>query len=149
MKKVSVLLLLLSFTLLTRAQADEAAIKDVSKLETEAFGNRDAKKMISYWHVVPQTTMFVFLRGERIYYKKAGDLTAENMQKAMGGTPFKANVDRSEWNFCINDATAYVTFEQTSSVEGQGTTHTHETRFMQKVSGEWKIVSSNVIFKKE
>lgn len=149
MKQVTLSLLFLGFTLLAKAQTAEAAIKDVLNKETEAFANRDAKKMISYWHVIPQTTMFVFLPGEQVYYKKAGDMTTEKMQQSMSGPPFKSNVDRTDWNIYINGASAYVTFEQVSTIEGQGTSHSHETRYMEKVSGEWKIVSSNVIFKKE
>ncbi len=141
-------LLFAGFTLLAKAQTDEAAIKDVLKQETEAFYNRDAQKMISVWHVTPQTAMYVFLPNDRLYYRSGDQLTVENMQKAWSPTPIKATAERSGWNIRVNGTSAYVTYEQATSQEGQETSHSHETRYMEKIAGAWKIVSSNVVFKK-
>lgn len=148
MKKMTLSLLFATFTFLAKAQTDEAAIKDVIKQETEAFFNRDAKGMISAWHVIPQTTMYVFLP-DRLHYRSADQLTVENMQKAWWQSPpINATAERSGWNIHVNGTSAYVTYEQGDLEEGQETNYSHQTRYMEKIAGAWKIVSSNVVFKK-
>jgi hypothetical protein len=146
MKKVLFSLLLSATSLLAIAQNNETAIKNVLNNETSAFYARDAKKMVSYWHITPQTSMYILLSPSTALVFDADSLHKYKLT----GEPTKLDLDqltlsRTNWKFCINGSSAYVTFDSNlgNAKEKQ---YTHETRFMEKINGEWKIVSSNVVF---
>ena len=146
MKKILLSLLLFCTSLLVIAQTDETAIKNVLNDETKAFYDRDAKKMVSYWHKTMQTTMYIVLSPDNIITKNASSLNADSLQKNMlSGEPLKMDFGRTNWIFCINERSAYITFDQIPN-DPQEKQYTHETRFMEKINGEWKIVSSNVVY---
>jgi hypothetical protein len=146
MKKLLFALLLSLTSLLAVAQDNEIAIKKVLNSETKAFFDRDAKKMVSYWHITPQTSMYIILSPKFIINYNADSL--KNYQ--LTGQPTKMDLDqigsiRTNWIFCITGKNAYVTFDANLG-NAQEKQYTHETRFMEKIDGDWKIVSSNVVF---
>src|ERR1700684_3455143 len=112
MKKVLLSFLLSATCLLAIAQNNETAIKSVLNHETEAFYARDAKKMVSYWHITPQTSMYVLLSPSTVYVFNADSLHNYKLT----GAPVTVNLDklalsRTNWKFCINGNSAYVTFD--------------------------------------
>jgi hypothetical protein len=146
MKKLLLSLLLSVTCLLAVAQDTENAIKNVLNAETKAFFDRDAKKMVSYWHITPQTSMYIILSPKFVINDNADSLK----NYSLTGEPTKMDLNqigstRTNWNFCINGTNAYVTFDANLG-NAQEKQYTHETRFMEKIDGEWKIVSSNVVF---
>jgi|SRR5450755_450316 hypothetical protein len=146
MKKTLFSILLSGVVVFAFAQTEEIAIKNVLNEETKAFYDRDAHKMVSYWHQTPQTTMYIIISPAHVIDTRGASFNADSIQKNMlGGEPLKIDFHRENWIFCINDNSAYVTFDQISN-DTQAKQYTHETRFMEKINGSWKIVSSNVVF---
>jgi ketosteroid isomerase-like protein len=142
MKKTICLALACVLVLSAFAQKNEDAIKKVIADETTAYYGNDAKGMLNQWHIVPQTTMFVLIDQDRVIEHKGASMTLDSVAAMMAGSPETVNVERTNWTFCMSGDCAYVTFDQ--SIAGQKTC-SHETRFMEKINGDWKIASSNVV----
>jgi hypothetical protein len=102
--------------------------------------------MVNYWHQTPQTTMYIILSPAHVINTKGASFNADSLQKNMlGGDARPIDFQRTNWIFCMNGNSAYVTFDQMPN-DTQAKQYSHETRFMEKINGDWKIVSSNVVF---
>jgi ketosteroid isomerase-like protein len=142
MKKTICLALTCVLFLSAVAQKDEDAIKKVIADETTAFYAKDAKAMMSFWHPMPQSTLFVVINPDQTVSHNGSSMTVDSVKGMLTGNPETVNFTRTNWVFCMSGSAAYVTFEQSLAEEK---TYSHETRFMEKINGDWKIVSSNVV----
>ncbi|MRG47330.1 hypothetical protein GFS24_19575 [Chitinophaga sp. SYP-B3965] len=145
MKTISIVLFAMFSSIGAFAQAEEQAIKKVLAEETTSFFKHDFKTSYSKWHVVPQSVGIVsHLNGETLYLTDK-ELDVAYTTKELSKTVFPDTFDRSRWKFRINATSAYVTFDQNSLKGKKIIGQTHESRYMEKISGEWKIVSMNVV----
>ena len=123
--------------------SEDTAIKTVIDAETEASHAADYKTYLTYWAKVPYASFLV--EGKQY----VGDV----LWKAMDGVfatrkPTKINTVRTGWNIRAVGNTAFVTFEQRDeNLDTKAIRETAETRYMEKVNGEWKIVNVSVILK--
>ena len=148
MKNVSKTILALCLsTLLTNAfaqSAEEAAIKTVIEKETQAWFDRDAKAMKSYWADVPQITQCVSLLGDVVIFNTAESTKGKDLFALVGNVPQKATVTRTDWNIRVVGNGAYVTYTEKDETAGVAS-HFYESRFMEKMDGAWKIVAVNAV----
>ena len=149
MKNVSKTILALCLsTLLTNAfaqSAEEAAIKTVIEKETQAWFDRDAKAMKSYWADVPQVSKCVSLIGGMVVHSYGGKLSNADPLAGMSKEPIKGKIERTEWNFRVVGNAAYVTYTEADIPETGPKGHFYESRFMEKMDGAWKIVAVNAV----
>ena len=145
MKSTTFLLLTLLGSVASFGQSDEAAIKDALARETTAFFKKDFKAAYSEWNVAPQSTGIVSLLDGNVLYLTNKELNAEYVTKELSSTAFPDKFDRSDWLFRINPASAYVSFHQTALKGTEIVERTYETRYMEKVNNQWKIVAMAVI----
>lgn len=127
------------------AQVEEQAIKKVLAEETTSFFKHDFKTSYSKWHIVPQSVAIVSHLNGDILYLTDKELDVAYTTKALSKTVFPDTFDRSHWKFRINAASAYVTFDQTVLKGKKIIGKTYESRYMEKISGQWKIISMNVV----
>ena len=148
MKNLSKTLLALCLSLLlTNAFAqskDETAIKTVIEKETSAWFARDAKAMESCWAKVPQITQCVSLLGDVVIFNTAESNKGKDPFAEVGSVPQKGDVTRTNWNFRIVGNGAYVTYTEKDEVAGV-VSNFYESRFMEKIDGQWKIVAVNAV----
>lgn len=148
MKNLSKTILALCLSLLLSnafAQSkDEEVIKSVIEKETNAWFARDATKMESYWAKVPQTTQCVSLLGDVVIFNTAESNKGKDPFADVGTVPQKATVTRTNWNFRIVGNGAYVTYKEKDESAGMEN-HFYESRFMEKMNGQWKIVAVNAV----
>ena len=148
MKNLSKITLALCLSLLLSnafAQSkDEKAIKAVIEKETAAWFARDAKAMESYWAKVPQTTQCVSLLGDVVMFNTAESTKGKDPFAGVGHEPQKATVTRTDWNIRMVGNGTYVTYTEKDETAGV-TSHFYESRFMEKIDGQWKIVAVNAV----
>lgn len=149
MKAILTILLFFFFSSLCFAQQEETAIKAVLDKETTAFFKHDFKSSYSFWRLKPQSLAIVSEPDGKVLYLTGKELNADYTAKALEATVFPDEFKRSDWRFQVQGSAAYVTFEQTVSKANTVTGQTYESRYMEKVNGEWKIISMMVVnFKK-
>lgn len=130
---------------LTAQSADEAAIKKVIQMDTEAWIQRDFATWQSLWHHSEQASILTVGSGDRT-------LGWENIQPAMkdyfeSGTDARPiTFNHSNHFFNIQGDQAFVSFEQATTpkftVGGWSPVNkTFEVRNLVKVDGEWKIAN--------
>jgi ketosteroid isomerase-like protein len=125
-------------------QADEeAAIKKMLEEEKKASDAADFKAYKSHWVDAPYVS---FQYNGLSFVGDAFWKSAE--EKFAGRKPTNNITTRSDWNFTIKGAAAFVTFSQkTENVEKKTTYETYEERYVEKVNGEWKMVNMTAIKK--
>jgi hypothetical protein len=145
MKSITLVLLALVFSITGFAQTDEAAIKEVLARETTSFFKHDFKAAYAEWHVVPQSTGIVSSLDGNVLFLTAKELSAAYTTKELSSVVFPDTFNRSDWLFRINPNSAYVAFNQIGLKEKEIVERTYETRYMEKVNNQWKIVSMTVV----
>ncbi|QIP17072.1 hypothetical protein G8759_32765 [Spirosoma aureum] len=125
------------------AQSDEAAIKNSIEAEKIASDAADYKTYKSYWANVPYASFLIF--GEQVY----GDSLWQLMDKVWATRkPAKVNTIRTHWNIRMKGEAAYVTFSQRAeNQETKVILESAEARYLEKIAGQWKIVSVVAMFK--
>jgi ketosteroid isomerase-like protein len=128
---------------LAQASAEEAAIKKVIEAEKAALDAADAKTYKTYWAKVPYAS-FIYNND-----KVVGDALWKKMDEVLANSkPRKDKNIRSNWNIRTTGTTAFVTFDQrVENQETQSVWETVEARYMEKISGEWKIVNVTAVVK--
>lgn len=75
------------------------------------------------------------------FWKKSEEIFASRK-------PANIITNRTDWNFTIKGAAAFVTFTQKAeNVDKKTTSETYEERYVEKVNGEWKMVNMTTIAK--
>ncbi len=143
--KRTLLFALLYFTLLPlmHAQSDAEEIKKVIVAETYAFHtNTDRNVFLSYWNISDETIM--------VYSPTQGTptmLTGAMMKgAAQAGKIPLADQGTTEYSNVVIRASGsigWASFDQKETVNGT-TTALYAFRFLEKIDGKWKIVSSSI-----
>lgn len=122
---------------------EEEAIKKMLDEEKKASDAADFKAYKSHWVEAPYVSFQyngLSLVGDA-FWKSAEERFA-------GRKPTNMITTRSDWNFTIKGAAAFVTFSQKAeNVEKKTTSETYEERYVEKVKGEWKMVNMTAIKK--
>ena len=127
---------------------EEAAIKKVIEKETQTWLDRDAESMTSCFANVEYALQLVYhgtnLEATNgIAYRTNEKKNAPEQLKA-----FVASMGKSDGSTFKNDnyvvrvsgASAFAYFDQTTTSTTGEKQHFYETRYLEKVNGEWKIV---------
>ena len=120
---------------------DDTAIKAVIDGETKASHAADYKTYQTYWAKVPYAS---FLIDGKQYVGDALWKAAEGV--FANSKPEKAITTRTDWNIRAVGNMAFVTFEQRDeNLDTKTVRETAETRYMEKINGDWKIVNVSVV----
>jgi Rps23 Pro-64 3,4-dihydroxylase Tpa1-like proline 4-hydroxylase len=133
----------LSLTFATFAQsAEEEKIKLLLQKETDSFSQMSIADLIkTYWIMDAQTMMNVsFPDGNHLHYNL--DALLSKTMPPSGGDGTK--VEKYDYQFTIVNEVAFVTFSQKTTTGDGDYVYSHESRFLQKQGGEWKIHASSV-----
>ena len=126
---------------------EEAAIKKVIEKETQTWLDRDAEGMTSCFANVEYALQLVYhgnmASNNGIAYSTNEKKNAPEQLKA-----FVASMGKSDGSTFKNDnyvvrvsgASAFAYFDQTTTSTTGEKQHFYETRYLEKVNGEWKIV---------
>ena len=121
---------------------DEAAIKQVIEGETQAYLDGDGKKILSYWsdsksnesasqYLVPILGQ-PYAKGESM--DKLQNLVLPNLKKQA------FTVEKSDFEIRTNKDMAWATYTQKGIANGKTIQTDRETRILERINGEWKIV---------
>lgn len=120
----------------------EAAIKKVIEDETQAYIDGDGKKLLSFWADKKSnehaSQALVPILGQP--YAKGESM--EKLQKVVVPNLTKQDitVERSDFEVRINKNMAWVTYTQKVIANGKVQQTDRETRILERLNGEWKIV---------
>ena len=130
--------------IMSSVEQDEAAIKSMLNAETTAFDNADYKTYLGYYSKANYTSFLYsagLFVGDDLWKQFDNVFTTRKAQKIKR--------TRSNWNIRINGSSAFVTYNQANEfVDTNSKSETCEERYLEKISGEWKIVNTTVITKK-
>jgi hypothetical protein len=120
----------------------EAAIKKVIVDETQAYIDGDGKKLLSFWadkknnESASQYLMPIlgqpYAKGESM--EKLQTVVVPNLKKQ----DFK--VEREDFEIRINKNMAWATYTQKAIANGKTLQTDRETRILERINGDWKIV---------
>ncbi|QMW00657.1 hypothetical protein [Spirosoma foliorum] len=137
-----VVTLLLSTVLRGLAQADNDAIKRVLFNETEGFFTRDKARWANAWAHTPYVNFAANLYGGDFRLIKGwNDLEKQFASQFKSSKVLdKVMVQNTNYTIHQNGNMAFVSYDQTL-VDSHGKTTSKETRVVEKLSGEWKIIN--------
>ncbi|GAB3011618.1 nuclear transport factor 2 family protein [Spirosoma pulveris] len=140
MKTTLFILAQLFFSAVGFAQsADETAIKNVIAAETTAFHQRNANKTMSYWANVPYASHYYTEKG--MGYVRGYDAISKSVKAVISRLPADNNVYKThDYLLHVNGTSAWVSYI-TDIQTGTKKRQTHDARYLEKVSGTWKLVS--------
>ncbi len=124
---------------------EEEAIKKVIIEETEAFWNKDFKKLSSCFVQDEYIRVVGWWEHGGITVRKGWSVIGARTEKLMIENPEKnfQQVTRENFNIRISENMAWATFEQYGTDTGEKTMDmpglSYETRILEKHNGEWKI----------
>ena len=119
---------------------DEIAVKKTIGGEAKSFFDADYKVYQTYWAKVPYAS---FLYAEGLF---VGDALWKKMDESWANRkPRKMKITRSDWNIRIKGESAFVTLHQTNeNLENSTVAESYQEKYLEKISGEWKIVNNTV-----
>jgi hypothetical protein len=137
-----VIALLLSTVLRGLAQADNDAIKRVLFNETEGFFTRDKARWSNAWAHTPYVNFAANLYGGDFRLIKGwNDLEKQFASQFKSSKVLdKVMVQNTNYTIHQNGNMASVSYDQTL-VDSHGKTTSKETRVVEKLNGEWKIIN--------
>lgn len=121
---------------------DEAAIKSVVEKETQAFLDRNAVALMSCQANKPYSLLLVGEHGNVHYFtnpKADMDKTYSSVFEQLGkpnGDTFK----NTDYVIRINGNSAFAYFDQTGLNNAKDPEVSHQTRYLERINGDWKIV---------
>ena len=121
---------------------DNAAIKKVIEGETQAYIDGDGKKLLSYWadkktnesasqYLVPILGQ-PYAVGESM--EKLQNVIVPNLKKQ------DIMIERDNIEIRINNNMAWATYTQKANANGKILQTDRETRILERINGEWKLV---------
>ena len=143
---------LMASSTITRAQsADIAAIKAVVEKETMSWNNRDATGMTDCWANVPEAGQLVSLqdgKGTVIsnHNTKMDMPVAIKTMLAGMGPAGKETFQNTDYQIRVKGDAAFVQYEQVVTAPDGQKQYAHETRYLEKMGGAWKIVHVGAAF---
>ncbi len=129
---------------LTMAQsADVKAIKAVIEGETQAWLNVDQKAYANAWANVPEA---------RLHYSEPNgkvheiDMSGDKASRFANQKPSNAKFQNTNYKIRVNGNAAFAQFDQVFSDTDGTTDHARETRYLEKMGGQWKIVHVGAMY---
>ena len=137
-----VVALVLSTFLPSLAQADDDAIKRVLRSETEGFFKRDKAEWANAWAHTPYVHFAANLYGgDFMLIKGWGKLEKQfASQFKSSKVSDKVKVQNANYTLHQNGDMAFVAYDQTL-VDSHGKTTSKESRTLEKINGQWKIIN--------
>ena len=126
-------------------ESEEEAIKKVIIEETEAFWNKDFKRLSSYMVQAEYIRVVGWWEHGGVTVRKGWSVIGARTEKLMKENPEKnyQQVTRENFNIRISENMAWVTFEQFGTDTGEKAMDmpglSYETRILEKHNGQWKI----------
>lgn len=135
-------ILLLSNVSVSSAQADNDAIKRVLNEETVGFFKRDKARWANAWAHTPYINFAANLYGGDFLLVKGWNDLEKQFANQFKSSKVTDNVTVQNGNYTIhqNGNMAFVTYDQTL-VDSHGKTTSKETRVVEKINGQWKIIN--------
>ena len=134
--------LLLSSVVCGLAQADNDAIKQVLRSETEGFFKRDKAEWSNAWAHTPYIHFAANLYGGDFMLVKGWNKLEKQFASQFKSAKVsdKVTVQNSNYTIHQNGNMAFVAYDQTL-VDSHGKTTSKESRTVEKINGEWKIIN--------
>lgn len=130
----------------TDIKQDEAAIKAVVERETQAFLDRDAAAFLDCHINKPYSLLLVGEHGNVHYFTSPNSDMDKTLTAVLQGLG-KSNGDsfkNTDYVIRINGNSAFTYFDQTglntTNAENKTPEVSHQTRYLERVNGLWKIV---------
>lgn len=137
---VSLFVLTINFV---SAQSETATIQKMIEAESHAYHeSADRNAFLNYWNIVADAHMVYSGNGTCILLN-AKDMKAAG-KKSDAPKPDHAKVEMSNYVIRNNGNVAWASFDQKSTTPDGKISNQHEFRCLEKVGGDWKIVSSSV-----
>ena len=137
---------LLATTQITVAQSsDVAQIKAVVERETTAWNNRDATAMADCWANVPEAGNLISTQDDKgtvmSNHNAKMDMPATiKMLVGTMGKPTGVTFQNTDYLIRVKGDAAFAQYEQTETASDGKKEYLHETRYLEKMKGQWKIV---------
>lgn len=124
------------------AQSDNEAMKRVLRSETEGFFKRDKAEWSNAWAHTTYINFAANLYGGDFRLVKGWDELEKHFASQFKSTKIKDKVTVQNSNYSIhqNGNMALVTYDQTL-LDSHGKTTSKETRVLEKLNGQWKIIN--------
>ena len=137
-----VITLVLSAVLRSLAQADNDAIKLVLFNETEGFFTRDKARWSNAWAHTPYINFAANLYGGDFRLIKGWNDLEKQFATQFKSSKVLDKVTVQNGNYTIhqNGNMAFVSYDQTL-VDSHGKTTSKESRVVEKLNGQWKIIN--------
>lgn len=123
--------------------AETAAIKTLIERETQSWLNADVNAWKTCWASVPEA---------RLHYSETnGKVHQINMPGGMtkmsaGLKPSKSTFKNTDYLIRVNGNAAFAQFDQAFSDPDGSKEYARETRYLEKMSGAWKIVHVGAMY---
>ncbi|WP_375444626.1 DUF4440 domain-containing protein [uncultured Fibrella sp.] len=133
-------------------KADEVAqIKAVVERETKAWAARDAAAFADCWANVPEASTLVVLADEKhtIVHSqntKQDMPTSSKTLIASMGKPTGETFQNTDYVIRVKGDAAFAQYNQTVTAPDGQKQYAHETRYLEKMGGKWKIVHVGAAF---
>lgn len=124
------------------AQSDNEAMKRVLRSETEGFFKRDKAEWSNAWAHTPYINFAANLYGGDFRLVKGWSELEKHFASQFKSKKVtdKVTVQNSNYSIHQNGNMALVTYDQTL-VDSHGKTTSKETRVLEKLNGQWKIIN--------
>ncbi len=133
----------------TAQSADVTAIKAVIERETTAWNTRDAAAFVDCWANVPEAGQLVSLIGGQVVANHNAKTDLPTSVKAMlaaQGKPNGETFQNTDYLIRVKGDAAFVQYEQIVTAPNGTKQYAHETRYLEKTGGAWKIVHVGAVF---
>ena len=142
--KTSFVVVALLLSTVTRgwSQADDEVIKRVLRSETEGFFKRDKAEWASAWAHTPYIHFAANLYGGDFMLVKGWNSLEKQFANQFKSSKVTDKVTVQNDNYTIhqNGNMAFVAYDQTL-VDSHGKTTSKESRTLEKINGQWKIIN--------
>ena len=144
---------LLAIPRLSSAQKanDVAQIKAVAERETTAWATRDATAFADCWANLPEAGNLVVLADDKhtiIHSQntKQDMPTSSKTLLASMGKPTGETFENTNYVIRIKGDAAFAQYDQTVTAPDGQKQYAHETRYLEKIGGKWKIIHVGAAF---
>lgn len=137
-----VVALLLSAVTRSWSQAEDEVIKRVLRSETEGFFKRDKAEWAGAWAHTPYIHFAANLYGGDFMLVKGWNNLEKQFANQFKSSKITDKVTVQNANYTIhqNGNMAFVAYDQTL-VDSHGKTTSKESRTLEKINGQWKIIN--------
>jgi len=125
---------------------EEQAIKEVIVAESRGFWEKDYQAWADQWHHEDYVRVLGWWEGVGVYVREGWEVIGGGMKALMerNPEPNEQNEVNKNYNIRISETMAWVTFDQYGTDTGEAAMDmpgkAPNTRILEKVDGEWKIV---------